>query len=180
MGLLTKTPARDYVSRIWALARLRSNAVGRRCPVCAGPLVEVPSPPDFVSPVLDVCRRCHLFRFAPREFDQVTPLSHLAQPGLFGDDVGKYLGHRRFLWLAGLDTLVGGLAHADYDSRCNIPVLGANGGISGLVTLCGLKCPQAKMVSLHLVPLDAGPGVQLSDLFGGACKASPPGSRSPG
>ena len=271
---------RDYVVRVWAVARLRTDAGGRLCPVCSGPMVEVPSLPDYVSPTLDVCRRCHVFWFDPSEFEQVPAMSMVPQaavaaapgrgtapaqlpaaavellavqraraetarlegavgtsgpdvwwqwiPGLlglpvevgspvegvpwatwslavlvatvsiiafadlqqavdlfglvpaqatrlfgltlfssfflhggivhlagnlyylvlFGDNVEDYLGHRRFLLLVALAALVGGIAHVAFDPRSDVPVIGASGGISGLVAFYGFKFPRAKMVFL--------------------------------
>ena len=281
VGLLTKTLVRDYVTRVWAVARLRTNAGGRLCPVCRGPMVEVASLPDYASPVLDVCRRCHLLWFDPREFEQVPAISQVPQPAaprptltegtsptplpsaavellavqraqtdaarfdrahghagpemwwqwipglmglpievgsrvavapwatrllaaviavvsivaladlrravelfglipaqvdryfgltlvtsfflhgglmhlagnlyyllLFGDNVEDYLGPRRFLLLVTLAALVGTIAHVAFDPRSDVPVIGASGGISGLVAFYGFTFPQAKMTFL--------------------------------
>jgi membrane associated rhomboid family serine protease len=248
-------------------------------------MVEVPSLPDYVSPTLDVCRRCHLLWFDPREFEQVpavprvaglpaarvaatapaqaaspspaAPLSPAAVeivaveraraeaarleagqvgpdvwwqwiPGLlglpvevgsrvervpwatwllavvialvsiaaftdlrravgvfglipaqadrylgltlltsfflhggmmhlagnlyylllFGDNVEDYLGHRRFLLLVALAAFVGAVAHVAFDPRSDVPVIGASGGISGLVEFYGATFPRAKMIFL--------------------------------
>lgn len=280
VGLLRKTPVRDYVSRVWAVARLRTNAGGRLCPVCSGPMAAVPSLPDYVSPTLDVCRRCHIIWFDPSEFEQLPAVSLVPQPAaatlgatnapaadltpaalellaaqraraetarleraagaagpevwwqwipgllgfpievgspvarapwatwalaamitavsiiafadlpravelfgllpaqadrllgltlissfflhggfvhlagnlyyllLFGDNVEEYLGRRRFLWLVALAALVGGIAHVAFDRRSDVPVIGASGGISGLVAFYSLKFPRAKLVFL--------------------------------
>ncbi|HEY6102091.1 MAG TPA: rhomboid family intramembrane serine protease [bacterium] len=280
IGLLARTPVRDYVARVWAVARLRSSAGGRLCPVCAGPMVEVVSLPDYTSPTLDVCRRCYLLWFDPREFEDTPALSMVPQaaatlpiggtltpvvdlppaaveilavqraraeaerlertagagpqawwqwiPGLlglpvemgspvartpwatwslaalitvvsviafadlraavdlfglipaqatrlfgltlitsfllhggfvhlagniyylmlFGDNVEDYLGHHRFFWLVGLAAVLGAIAHVAFDPRSTVPVIGASGGISGLVAFYGLTFPRAKMAFL--------------------------------
>jgi membrane associated rhomboid family serine protease len=285
IGLLAKTPVRDYVTRVWAVARLRTDAGGRLCPVCQGGMVEVPSLPDYASPTLDVCRRCHLLWFDPREFEQVPVVSRVAGlpaaklsatasaltvspqpevssspaaaeivaveraraeaarleaghagpdvwwqwiPGLlglpvevgsrvertpwatwllaavialvsiaaftdlrravemfgliptqadrylgltlltsfflhggimhlagnlyylllFGDNVEDYLGRKRFLALVALAAVVGAIAHVAFDPRSNVPVIGASGGISGLVAFYGITFPRAKMIFL--------------------------------
>jgi membrane associated rhomboid family serine protease len=242
-------------------------------------MVEVSSLPDYASPTLDVCRRCHLFWFDPREFEQVPALSRVGQlpaarapapvpaaplppaavevlaverakaevarlearagqagpdvwwqwiPGLlglpvevgsrverapwatrllaaliaavslatfadlrravelfglipaqadrylgltiltsfflhggflhlagnlyylllFGDNVEDYLGHARFLLLVALAAFVGAVAHVAFDPRSDVPVIGASGGISGLVAFYGFAFPRAKMVFL--------------------------------
>jgi membrane associated rhomboid family serine protease len=67
---------------------------------------------------------------------------------LFGDNAEDYLGHRRFLTLVTLAALVGGIAHVAFDPRSDVPVIGASGGISGLVAFYGFKFPRAKMVFL--------------------------------
>lgn len=280
VGLLARTPVRDYVIRVWSVARLRTNAGGRLCPVCAGPMVEVPSLPDYASPALDVCRRCYLLWFDPREFEHVPALPRVPQPAaalptagaapsaldlppaavevlamqraqseadrlertagagpdawwqwipgllglpveigspvagtpwatwslaalitavsivaftdlraavdmlglvpaqatrllgftlitsfflhggvvhlagnlyyltLFGDNVEEYLGHHRFLWLVGLAAVLGAIAHVAFDPRSTVPVIGASGGISGLVAFYGCTFPRAKMAFL--------------------------------
>lgn len=280
LGLLGRTPVHDYVNRVWIVARLKPSAGGRLCPVCGSAMVEVPSLPDYVSPVLDVCRRCYLFWFDPSEFEQVPAVSAVRQfsmvgevgaaasrelsdlpesaretvalvqaqaaaaqiqqsgwatagpdawwqwiPGvlglpvelerglarlpwatwtlaalitavsvvaffdlrravevlglipeqadryfgltlltsfflhggilhllgnlyfllLFGDNVEDYLGHRRFLLLVGFATLLGAIAHIALDPRSQIPVIGASGGISGLVVFYGLEFPRARL-----------------------------------
>ena len=268
---------RDYVSRAWVLARLKTTAGTRLCPVCTGPMVDVPSLPGYASPTLDVCRRCHLFWFDPTEFEQVPAVPQVGQPAtsislsgqtssglppaaaellalqrasaeaerlkgsgsatagpdawwqwipgllglpvelgsrvsrvawatwvlaavitavsfvafpdlpgavthfglipahadrhfgltlvssfllhgsvlhllgnlyyliLFGDNVEDYLGHRRFLLLVVLAALVGDIAHVALDRRSEVPLIGASGGISGLVAFYGLQYPRAKL-----------------------------------
>jgi len=280
VGLLKRTPVRDYAIRVWSVARLRTDAGGRLCPVCSGPMVEVPSLPDYVSPTLDVCRRCYLFWFDPSEFEQLPAVALVPQPGaagpsrsrtrqaqlppravevlglaraqaetarleraagaggpeiwwqwipgllgmpvevgsavartpwatwslaalitavsiaafgdleravdlyglvpaqatrlfgltlfssfflhgdiihlagnlyylvLFGDNVEDYLGHTRFLLLVALAALVGGIAHMALDPRSDVPLIGASGGISGLVSFYGFTFPRARMVFL--------------------------------
>jgi membrane associated rhomboid family serine protease len=282
--LLQRTPVRDYVSRVWVLARSKTTTGPRLCPVCAGPMVEVPSLPDYASPTLDVCRRCYIFWFDPKEFERVPVIPQVARPApsialdaagdarkpsssmplpaaavealaiqraateterlkssgwgtagpdawwqwipgllglpvevgapvarvawatwglvavitavsiaaffnleravqlfglvpahadrlygltllssfllhggvlhlvgnlyylvLFGDNVEDYLGPRRFLVLVALAAVVGDIAHVAFDHRSEVPLIGASGGISGLVAFYGLQYPRAKM-----------------------------------
>jgi membrane associated rhomboid family serine protease len=67
---------------------------------------------------------------------------------LFGDNVEDYLGHRRFLVLVALAAVVGAVAHVAFDPRSDVPVIGASGGISGLVAFYGITFPRAKMIFL--------------------------------
>lgn len=284
MGLLRRTPVRDYVSRVWVLARSTTMAGPRLCPVCEGPMAEVPALPGYASPVLDVCRRCYILWFDPRELERVPAVAQVAEsaphisldapgtvpgvlpssslpplaaealavqrasaaaervagsgwgtagpdtwwqwiPGLlglpvevgsrvartawatwllaaliacvsvagfadlpravelfglvparadryfgltllssfllhgglmhllgnlyylvlFGDNVEDYLGPSRFLLLVALAALVGDIAHIALDRRSEVPLIGASGGISGLVAFYGLQYPRAKM-----------------------------------
>ncbi len=64
---------------------------------------------------------------------------------VFGDNVEDYLGHGRFLVLIGLAALIGAIAHVALDPRSEVPVIGASGGISGLLVFYGLRFPRAKI-----------------------------------
>lgn len=63
----------------------------------------------------------------------------------FGDDVEDYLGHWRFVILLLAATLVGGLVHVIGDPRVDVPVIGASGGISGVITFYALQFPRARL-----------------------------------
>lgn len=64
---------------------------------------------------------------------------------VFGDNVEDYLGKWRFLGLILLAALAGDLAHIAWDPRPEIPVVGASGGISGIIAFYALKYPRAKL-----------------------------------
>lgn len=77
---------------------------------------------------------------------------------LFGDNVEDFLGVRRFLALLALATLGGLVLHTAADPRSVVPLVGASGGISGLVVFYSLRFPQAKVgmfVVLHWLLLPA-------------------------
>lgn len=64
---------------------------------------------------------------------------------MFGDNVEDFLGLRRFLALLALATLGGLALHTAADPRSVVPLVGASGGISGLVVFYSLRFPQAKV-----------------------------------
>ncbi|HEY3248812.1 MAG TPA: rhomboid family intramembrane serine protease [bacterium] len=64
---------------------------------------------------------------------------------LFGDNVEEFLGNGRFLILLVAATLTGSLLHVALDPRSSIPVIGASGGISGLIAFYVLRFPRARL-----------------------------------
>lgn len=64
---------------------------------------------------------------------------------VFGDNVEDYLGGRRFLLLIAGAALLGDLAHIAIDPRSDIPVIGASGGISGVLAFYILRFPKAQL-----------------------------------
>jgi Zn-finger nucleic acid-binding protein len=59
---------------------------------------------------------------------------------IFGDNVEDFLGRWRFLLLLLVATLAGDLAHLATDAR-ELPLVGASGGISGIIAFYALKFP---------------------------------------
>jgi membrane associated rhomboid family serine protease len=77
---------------------------------------------------------------------------------VFGDNVEDYLGRGRYLKLLLLATLAGDVLHIVLDPRSNIPVIGASGGISGVIAFYGLRFPKARIgISLRfkVLPVSA-------------------------
>jgi membrane associated rhomboid family serine protease len=64
---------------------------------------------------------------------------------VFGDNVEDLLGHGRTLALFLVAALAGTLAHMALDPRPDIPVVGASGGISGILAVYALALPRAKL-----------------------------------
>lgn len=64
---------------------------------------------------------------------------------VFGDNVEDKLGPKSFLLLLLLAALVGDLVHILIDPRSTMPVVGASGGISGLLVYYCLSFPRAKV-----------------------------------
>jgi membrane associated rhomboid family serine protease/Zn-finger nucleic acid-binding protein len=64
----------------------------------------------------------------------------------FGDNVEDRVGHGRFVLLLGLATLVGNILHIAFDPRPDIPLIGASGGISGIVLFYALAFPNARIL----------------------------------
>jgi len=67
---------------------------------------------------------------------------------VFGDNVEDYLGRARFLLLLLVSSLAGDVLHALLDPQSRIPVVGASGGISGIVMFYGLMFPRARLLVL--------------------------------
>ncbi len=71
---------------------------------------------------------------------------------LFGDEVEDALGRLRYVLLLISAALLGDLLHIALDARPEIPVVGASGGISGLIAYYGLRFPRARLeVPIRLV-----------------------------
>jgi membrane associated rhomboid family serine protease/Zn-finger nucleic acid-binding protein len=64
---------------------------------------------------------------------------------VFGDNVEDYLGRWHYALLLLAATLAGGFAHVMLDPRSDMPLLGASGGISGVLTFYALQFPHARM-----------------------------------
>jgi membrane associated rhomboid family serine protease len=69
---------------------------------------------------------------------------------VFGDNVEEYLGAGRYLALLAVATVAGGLAHVALDPRSVVPVIGASGGISGVVAYYVLRFPQARLGLMYV------------------------------
>jgi membrane associated rhomboid family serine protease len=67
---------------------------------------------------------------------------------VFGDNVEDYLGKRRYLILLLAATLAGNFLHIAMDPRSDVPLIGASGGISGLVVFYGLQFPRVRLLFL--------------------------------
>jgi membrane associated rhomboid family serine protease/Zn-finger nucleic acid-binding protein len=63
---------------------------------------------------------------------------------IFGDNVEDCLGRWRFLLLLLVATVAGDLAHLATDAR-DLPLIGASGGISGVIVFYALKFPRARL-----------------------------------
>ncbi len=64
---------------------------------------------------------------------------------IFGDNVEDFLGLRRYLLLVLGATVGGDLLYILFSLGSSTPVIGASGGISGLVVFYGLQFPMAKL-----------------------------------
>jgi membrane associated rhomboid family serine protease len=68
---------------------------------------------------------------------------------VFGDNVEDFLGRRNFAALLLLAIVGADAVHTLVDPRSTVPLIGASGGISGVMTFYALRFPKARM----LVPL---------------------------
>jgi membrane associated rhomboid family serine protease len=64
---------------------------------------------------------------------------------IFGDNAEDTLGKKYYLFLIALSALAGDLAHILADPNATSPVIGASGGISGILTYYCLIYPRAKV-----------------------------------
>jgi membrane associated rhomboid family serine protease/Zn-finger nucleic acid-binding protein len=64
---------------------------------------------------------------------------------VFGDNVEDILGWRRFLLLFFGASVLGALLHAGFDPRADTPLVGASGGISGILAFYTLELPRARI-----------------------------------
>ncbi len=67
----------------------------------------------------------------------------------FGDNVEDFLGRRRYLILIGAATLGGAILHTLPDPRSIVPVIGASGGISGILAFYALTFPRSRVGLTH-------------------------------
>ncbi len=67
----------------------------------------------------------------------------------FGDNVEDFLGRRRYLFLIGAATLGGALLHMVPDPQSTVPVIGASGGISGILAYYALTFPRSRIGLTH-------------------------------
>ncbi len=72
---------------------------------------------------------------------------------VFGDNVEDLLGALRYALLLVAATVVGDLSHAALYSNSAIPLIGASGGISGVIAFYALAFPQAKVGFFWAFPL---------------------------
>jgi len=64
---------------------------------------------------------------------------------VFGDNVEDWLGEKRYLLLILFSLLAGDIFHILGDPSSTIPVIGASGGISGIIAYYALKFPHARL-----------------------------------
>ena len=64
---------------------------------------------------------------------------------IFGDNVEDYLGRCRYTLLLLAATIGGGLVHVLWEPRSDISLVGASGGISGIITFYALQFPHARI-----------------------------------
>jgi membrane associated rhomboid family serine protease/Zn-finger nucleic acid-binding protein len=70
---------------------------------------------------------------------------------VFGDNVEDHLGIPKYLAMLLLATIAGDVAHVLLDPRSTIPVVGASGGISGVIAFYALAFPRARLAFLFFL-----------------------------
>jgi membrane associated rhomboid family serine protease len=70
---------------------------------------------------------------------------------IYGDNVEDRFSHRMYLMLFFLAGVVGSLAHSVFDPRGDLPLVGASGAISGVMTVYCLSFPKARLASFFLI-----------------------------
>jgi membrane associated rhomboid family serine protease len=63
----------------------------------------------------------------------------------FGDNVEDFLGHARYAAVLAASALAGLILHTLADPGSSVPLVGASGGISGVMILYALRFPQARL-----------------------------------
>jgi membrane associated rhomboid family serine protease len=64
---------------------------------------------------------------------------------VFGDNVEEFLGPGPFLLLIAASAFVGDVLHVAFDPHSNMPLIGASGGISGVIVFYALQFPNARL-----------------------------------
>jgi len=73
LAVLRKTVLREAVNQVWQEARQGEGTPGKRCPECGLSMREVRATAGGVVMNVDVCPRCTLVWFDPREYDAMPP-----------------------------------------------------------------------------------------------------------
>lgn len=66
----------------------------------------------------------------------------------FGDNTEDFLGHLRYVFLLLGASLFGDLIHLLFEARHDLPLVGASGGISGVIAFYALQFPRARLVTM--------------------------------
>lgn len=127
----------------WSLAAIIAmlSATAWSSPVLQSWLILVPSLMDRMGGVT-------LLTYFFLHGGLVHLLSNLYFLIVFGAQVEDYLGRRRYLFLLLFATLAGSLSHVALNPGSNIPVVGASGGIAGIVVFYGLQFPRVRLLIL--------------------------------
>lgn len=64
---------------------------------------------------------------------------------LFGDNVEETIGVPRYLFLVFMSAVVGTALHGTFDPHRNVPLVGASGGIAGVMAFYALQFPGVKL-----------------------------------
>lgn len=72
-------------------------------------------------------------------------LGNLAFLLIFGDNVEDWLGRGRYILVLGLSALSGVLAHSVLHPDPTVPLIGASGGISGILACYAVRYPNARI-----------------------------------
>jgi membrane associated rhomboid family serine protease len=70
---------------------------------------------------------------------------------IYGDNVEDRFSHRMYLTLFLLAGLAGSIAHSVFDPRGDLPLVGASGSISGIMTVYCLSFPKARLATFFLI-----------------------------
>jgi membrane associated rhomboid family serine protease/Zn-finger nucleic acid-binding protein len=76
IGPLRRTLTKQFVNALWASTVERGVEGDRACPVCANPMVRT----DTGDVAVDVCRRCQVVWFDPREFESAPQVVVQREP----------------------------------------------------------------------------------------------------
>ena len=82
----------------------------------------------------------------------------------FGPHVEEYLGNRRYLFFILAATMAGDLVHCAFVPGASTPLIGASGGISGIITYYALRFPNVRVGILlfyRWVPIPVGVALVL-------------------
>jgi membrane associated rhomboid family serine protease len=64
---------------------------------------------------------------------------------LFGDNVEETIGVPRYLMLVFMSAIVGTALHGTFDPHRNVPLVGASGGIAGVMAFYALQFPRVRL-----------------------------------
>jgi Zn-finger nucleic acid-binding protein len=78
--LLRRTFAKEAINPLWLRVLSGAGRVGRNCPCCHHPMLEVDLTEKPETPMVDFCRLCHFVWFDASEIGELQPREIPAEP----------------------------------------------------------------------------------------------------
>lgn len=80
LAVVRRSAGERIVKSLWLRGMKKTDAGGKRCPVCNRWMREIPVPVDHKDLRLDLCRECQFVWFDAREFEQLPAVAEQPKP----------------------------------------------------------------------------------------------------